>query len=66
MLTSVGIFWGGEGAGSHWPGADAALLAIVPATLVCALGMVGILRRAGRRAGGTGAAGPGRREAVGA
>ena len=40
MLTSFGIFWGAEGAGAHWPGGDAALLAIVPATLACALGMV--------------------------
>ena len=40
MLTSFGIFWGAEGAGAHWPGGDAALLVIVPATLVCALGMV--------------------------
>jgi uncharacterized membrane protein len=52
MLTSFGIFWGAEGAGSHWPGGDAALLAIVPATLVCALAMVRTLRRArGDRAG---------------
>jgi uncharacterized membrane protein len=50
MLTSFGIFWGAEGAGSHWPGGDAALLAIVPATLACALGMVAALRlRAGVR-----------------
>jgi uncharacterized membrane protein len=50
MLTSFGIFWGAEGAGSHWPGGDAALLAIVPATLGCALGMVAVLRlRAGAR-----------------
>ncbi len=48
MLTSFGIFWGAEGAGAHWPGGDAALLAIVPATLVCALGMVRALRRARR------------------
>jgi len=44
MLTSFGIFWGAEGAGAHWPGGDAALLAIVPATLACALGMVAALR----------------------
>jgi uncharacterized membrane protein len=51
MLTSFGTFWGAEGAGSHWPGGDAALLAIVPATLVCALGMVRALRRTGARGG---------------
>jgi len=50
MLTSFGVFWGAEGAGSHWPGGDAALLAIVPVTLACALGMVGVLRRAGAQA----------------
>jgi uncharacterized membrane protein len=49
MLTSFGIFWGAEGAGSHWPGGDAALLAIVPVTLACAMGMVGALRRSGAR-----------------
>jgi uncharacterized membrane protein len=54
MLTSFGIFWGAEGAGSHWPGGDAALLAIVPATLVCALAMVRALRRAGRAKRGGG------------
>ncbi len=48
MLTSFGIFWGAEGAGAHWPGGDAALLAVVPVTLACALGMVSVLRRAGR------------------
>ena len=31
MLTSFGVFWGGEGAGAHWPGSDAALLVIIPA-----------------------------------
>ncbi len=49
MLTSFGTFWGAEGAGAHWPGGDAALLAIVPATLLCALGMVSALRRGGVR-----------------
>jgi uncharacterized membrane protein len=51
MLTSFGTFWGGEGAGAHWPGSDAALLAIVPATLALALAMVALLRR---RAGAVG------------
>ena len=53
MLTSFGVFWGAEGAGASWPGNDAALLAIVPATALVALGYAALLRRAGatRRAG---------------
>jgi uncharacterized membrane protein len=47
MLTSFGMFWGAEGAGAHWPGSDAALLVIVPLTLIIALAMVGVLRRTG-------------------
>lgn len=45
MLTSFGIFWGGEGVHAHWPGSDAALLVLVPAVALFALGMVGALRR---------------------
>ena len=45
MLTSFGMFWGAEGAGAHWPGGDAALLAIVPATLITAVLIIGALRR---------------------
>ena len=45
MLTSFGMFWGAEGAGAHWPGGDAALLAIIPATLVFWLSMVAVARR---------------------
>jgi uncharacterized membrane protein len=45
MLTSFGTFWGAEGAGAHWPGSDAALLAIIPLTLALALTMVALLRR---------------------
>ncbi len=45
MLTSFGIFWGAEGAGAHWPGSDAALLAIVPFVGVFSLGLVALLRR---------------------
>ena len=44
MLTSFGIFWGGEGAGARWPGGDAALLAIVPAVLLFALANVALIR----------------------
>lgn len=44
MLTSFGIFWGGEGAGAHWPGSDAALLVIVPVVALLSIGMVALLR----------------------
>lgn len=45
MLTSFGTFWGAEGAGAHWPGADAALLALVPIVLLFSLALVALLRR---------------------
>ena len=48
MLTSFGTFWGAEGAGAHWPGGDAALLAVVPGILLFALAAVVVMR--GRRA----------------
>ena len=56
MLTSFGIFWGTEGAGGHFPGGDAALVAIVPATLALAVGMVAALRRRARAGSGHGEA----------
>jgi uncharacterized membrane protein len=45
MLTSFGTFWGAEGAGAHWPGSDAALLAIIPAVLLFSVGLTWFLRR---------------------
>jgi uncharacterized membrane protein len=45
MLTSFGTFWGAEGAGAHWPGGDAALLGLIPATLLFAVALVRILAR---------------------
>jgi uncharacterized membrane protein len=51
MLTSFGVFWGGEGAGANWPGSDAALLVIIPVIGLFAVGLVTLLRAAGRGAG---------------
>jgi uncharacterized membrane protein len=45
MLTAFGLFWGGEGAGAHWPGADAALLVLIPAVALWALTLTAILDR---------------------
>ena len=44
LLCSFGAFWSAEGAGSHWPGGDAALLAIIPGLALTALCMVRWLR----------------------
>jgi uncharacterized membrane protein len=46
MLSSFGLFWSAEGAGAHWPGGDVALLVIIPAVALIALGMAWALRRA--------------------
>jgi uncharacterized membrane protein len=45
MLTSFGVFWGGEGVHAHWPGGETALLVIVPGVLLFALANVWLLRR---------------------
>jgi uncharacterized membrane protein len=29
MLTSLGVFWVGEGAGVHWPGSDLMILGLI-------------------------------------
>ncbi|MEV6057756.1 hypothetical protein [Streptomyces sp. NPDC052107] len=47
LLTAFGTFWGAEGAGAEWPGADAALLVLVPGILAVSLAYVALLRRAG-------------------
>ncbi len=44
MLTAFGTFWGAEGAGAHWPGSDASLLALIPAVGAFALILVGVMR----------------------
>jgi uncharacterized membrane protein len=45
LLTSFGTFWAAEGAGAHWPGADRALLVLIPAYLLAALLFTAMLRR---------------------
>jgi uncharacterized membrane protein len=45
MLSAFGTFWGAEGAGADWPGADAALLVLVPVIAAFALCLVALLRR---------------------
>ncbi|MGH2832524.1 MAG: hypothetical protein ACRDK2_07080, partial [Solirubrobacteraceae bacterium] len=45
MLTSFGMFWGAEGAGTHWPGDDAALLVIIPTVLAVSLATVRMVLR---------------------
>jgi uncharacterized membrane protein len=49
MLTSFGIFWGVEGAGAHWPGSDAALLAIIPGLLIASTAMAWVLWRSAQQ-----------------
>lgn len=44
LLTSFGMFWGVEGAGAEWPGADLSLLGVIPAVLLMALAFVALLR----------------------
>jgi uncharacterized membrane protein len=48
MLTSFGLFWGGEGAGVSWPGNDASLLGLVPVVALVSLGFTALLRRGAR------------------
>ena len=45
LLTSFGIFWGGEGAGVNWPGSEAAILAILAFLSLLSFALVRQLRR---------------------
>jgi uncharacterized membrane protein len=51
MLTSFGIFWGAEGAGVSWPGADAALLGIIAGLALASAALVLWLRSTPRALG---------------
>jgi uncharacterized membrane protein len=44
MLTSFGVFWVGEGAGVHWPGADLAIPVLVAFFLVVYLAYTAFMR----------------------
>jgi len=55
MLTAFGTFWGVEGAGSDWPGGDAALLVLAPAIAVFGLLIIALLRRRRLSSAGTSA-----------
>jgi uncharacterized membrane protein len=45
LLTSFGVFWGGEGAGVEWPGTDFAILGLVAYVGVVSILLVRLLRR---------------------
>jgi uncharacterized membrane protein len=45
LLTSFGVFWGGEGAGVEWPGSDAAILAVVAFVALFSLALTRAARR---------------------
>jgi uncharacterized membrane protein len=45
MLTTVGIFWAGEGAGVAWPGSDAALIGLLVYVLGTSALLVSMLKR---------------------
>jgi uncharacterized membrane protein len=45
LLTSFGIFWGGEGAGVEWPGSDLAILALAALIALVSVLLTRDLRR---------------------
>ena len=47
MLSSFGVFWGGEGIGVSWPGSDLALLGLIGFFAAVAALLVAGLRRSG-------------------
>jgi uncharacterized membrane protein len=49
LLTAFGTFWGAEGAGVVWPGADAAILVLLAVILAGCLGAVRLLVTASTR-----------------
>lgn len=57
LLTSFGIFWGGEGAGVDWPGSDLAILGILAFLALASAVLVGQLQRQRLAAFSSGAGG---------
>ncbi|MFL5962103.1 MAG: COG4280 domain-containing protein [Gaiellaceae bacterium] len=45
LLTSFGIFWGGEGAGVEWPGGDVAILGLIAFLGLLSIALTRRLRR---------------------
>jgi uncharacterized membrane protein len=45
MLTSFGLFWGGEGVHAGWPGGETTLLVLIPAVALFAIAMSACMRR---------------------
>ena len=45
LLSSFGIFWGGEGAGVEWPGGDLAILGVIAFVGLVSLTLTRALRR---------------------
>jgi uncharacterized membrane protein len=45
LLTSFGVFWGGEGAGVEWPGADIAILGILGFLALVSVALTRLLRQ---------------------
>jgi uncharacterized membrane protein len=58
LLTSFGTFWGGEGAGAHWPGSDGALVGIIAVVLVASVAGTWWMRQIKQRRDGTVLSGP--------
>jgi uncharacterized membrane protein len=54
MLCSFGIFWSAEGAGLHWPGGEAMLLAIIALVLGLSFAALATIRRAAPSGGPAG------------
>jgi uncharacterized membrane protein len=45
MLTTFGTFWASEGAGVHWPGADASLVGVLAFVVGASAALVALLKR---------------------